>query len=32
MRDDGMIDLDVNSHDLENESMEKMGVYRKFIS
>jgi hypothetical protein len=32
MRDDGMIDLNVNSHDLENESMEKMGVYRKFIS
>ena len=32
IRDDGMIDLDVNLHDLENESMEKMGVYREFIS
>jgi len=32
MRDDGMIELNVNSSNLEHNDMEKQGVYRKFLA
>jgi len=32
MRDDGMIEMDITSSDLEHEKMEKQGVYRKFLA
>ena len=32
MRDDGMIELNVSSSNLEHNEMEKQGVYRKFLA
>jgi hypothetical protein len=32
MRDDGMIELDITSSDLEHDKMENKGVYRKFLA